>query len=329
MKSLKQLINIYGPTASGKTNLSIELAVTLKKNGFNTEIINFDSLLFYKELFIGTARPTKTEMKDVPHHLVGVQSITTPVNSSDFVSMAGPILEELWAKKKIPILVGGSGFYIRALLKGMYSTEPASELSEEKKALFKRMLEENDKKDNKILINFLKKNDPESLLYIHSNDFYRLSRAVDFFIVNNKKMSDQKKELDKKNPYDFSSNLNIDCETHNFYLLPPKSEHLEIINLRTRKMLKEGLIEEVKNLLKKGFNKNLKPLQSIGYKETIDFIELKKLDKEDLIERINISTRQLAKAQKTFFKKVIQSTELNPLEPKQENISNIIQSLKL
>ena len=268
-------------------------------------------------------------MRGVKHHLTGIQSIKNPINSSDFVALTKPILDNLWSEEKIPILVGGSGFYIRALLKGMYSSEQSTNATEEQKKTFDQILSCNDKKNNTELVNFLEKNDPESLQNIHKNDFYRLSRAVEFFIFNNKKMSNQKKELDKKNPYDFSSNLNIDCQPINIYLLPPKEEHLRIIENRTRKMVKGGLVEEVKGLIEKGFSKNLKPLQSIGYKETIEFIESNQVTTDSLIEKISISTRQLAKAQKTFFKKVTQKTELNPLAPKQENISKVINLLSL
>lgn len=329
MKNPNKIVNIFGPTASGKTSLSIELALELKKRGQTAEIVNFDSLLFYKELLIGTARPTIEEMRGIKHHLTGVQTIKSPINSSDFVSLAKPILNKLWKQEKIPILVGGSGFYIRSLLKGMYASEKSTNVTEEQKNTFNIILASNDEKNNRELVNFLKKNDPESLQNIHANDFYRLSRAVEFFIFNNKKMSDQKKELDKKNPYNFSSNLNIECQPINIYLLPPKEEHLKIIENRTRSMVEGGLIEEVKELIEKGFNKNLKPLQSIGYKETIEFIESNQGTTDSLIEKISISTRQLAKAQKTFFKKVVQKTELNPLEPKQENISKVINLLSL
>ena len=122
-------------------------------------------------------------MRGVKHHLTGVQTIKSPINSSDFVSLAKPILNKLWNQNKIPILVGGSGFYIRALLKGMYSSEQDTNVTEQQKNTLNKILTSNDEKNNRELINFLEKNDPESLQNIHINDFYRLSRAVEFFYL--------------------------------------------------------------------------------------------------------------------------------------------------
>jgi tRNA dimethylallyltransferase len=323
------LINIFGPTASGKTSLSIELAKVLSQAGFNAEIINFDSLLFYKELNIGTAKPTDEEMNGVKHHFVGTQSISTPINSSDFVLKSKPLIEAMIKKNIIPILVGGSGFYLRALLKGMYSSEPTKHISKEAKEAYKAIINKNDVNNNEELLKFLKQNDPESLINIHQNDFYRLSRAVEYFIINQKKLSDQKKDLDKRNPYNFEENLNINSLPLNLYLLPEKSKHLEIILKRTEKMIDDGLISEVQGLLDGGFDKNLKPLNSIGYKETINFIDTKKESKKELIEEINISTRQLAKSQKTFFQKVTPKTVINPLEGLDKNIEKVFNLLSI
>tara|TARA_B100000925_G_C21991504_1_gene467056 strand:+ start:804 stop:1790 length:987 start_codon:yes stop_codon:yes gene_type:complete len=324
MTQSKNLINIFGPTASGKTKLSIELAKSLISKGLKAEVINFDSLLFYKELNIGTAKPTQHEMEGVRHHFVGTQSISSPINSSHFVSISKPIIAQLITEGTLPILVGGSGFYLRALLKGMYSSdEPREKTNKLENIKFAEILDKNDKANNEELINFLKKNDPESLENIHQNDFYRLSRAVEYFTINNKKLSLQKKELDAKNPYNFEENLSLNVSPLNLYTFPEKNAHLEIILNRTKDMIKNGLIEEVKDLLAQGFDKTLKPLNSIGYKETINFIFSKSENKDELIEKINISTRQLAKSQKTFFKKVTPKTMIDPLEDINKNIEKI------
>ena len=323
MKLTKNLINIFGPTASGKTNFSIELAKFLIERNISAQIVNFDSLLFYKELNIGTAKPTTEEMSGVTHHFVSGQSINNPINSSDFVNLAKPLIESLISKNVIPILVGGSGFYLRALLKGMYSSGPTKLASKEDKNRYENIIKKNDQTNNFELINFLKENDPGSLNNIHTNDFYRLSRAVEYFIINKSKLSDQKKVLDKRGPYDFENNLNINANPINIYLLPDKVAHLKIILNRTKKMIEDGLIKEVEELISQGVNKNLKPLGSIGYKETINFIEKKSTDQNELIEQINISTRQLAKAQKTFFKKIQPKVVLDPLNSTKKNIEKI------
>ena len=186
MKLYHNLINIFGPTASGKTHLSVELAKHLKSNNIQAEIINFDSLVFYEELNIGTAKPSIDEMRGITHHLVGTQSVLNPINSSDFTKIAKPLIKSLINENVIPILVGGSGFYLRALLKGMYQSESNRKMTESQKSEFTELLQSNDKNGNGVLNDFLRINDPESLDNIHHNDFYRLSRAVEYFILNKK-----------------------------------------------------------------------------------------------------------------------------------------------
>ena len=302
-----KLIIVSGPTASGKTGTSIKLAKFIQDQFHqDVAIVNFDSLLFYKEISIGTAKPTINERENISHYMIDIESINAPLNASDYIDQANKTISELHQKNIIPILVGGSAFYLRALLKGMYESPKSSE---EIKTLVEKQYKENGIEP---IIQFLKINDPEVLEYLHKNDHYRLTRAYEHFLSNGTKISEQKKESDNNDPYDFHK-LKVPWEICHFYLDLPKNIHFEIIQKRTQKMFQDGLLEEVDNLLKNGYSTELKPLNSIGYKETIEFLQGKYLTKEECIERICISTRQLAKSQRTFFKKIRPKHEINSL----------------
>ena len=316
---MNKYIIISGSTASGKTKISIDIAKHLINKGLKSEIINFDSLLFYKELNIGTAKPTLEEQDGIIHHLIDTNSITEPMNVSDFILKANQILNDLFKHNIIPILVGGSAFYIRALVKGMIDSSEEKNTSQ---VVFNTINEI--KKDNDGVINFLKKNDPEIFNFIHFNDDYRLTRAVEFYLHNQRPYSTEIKRIDENKPYDFSHNNLINGEMLHLYLEIEKEAHLNIIQERAYNMVHGGLIDEVENILQQNFDKNLKPLTSIGYKETINFIENQEtLNKNDLIESIYIATRQLAKAQKTFFRKIKPKITLSPLDSP-HNLFNLV-----
>jgi len=297
---MNNLCIISGPTASGKTSTSIQLA---KK--FGGEIVNFDSLLLYQELNIGSAKPTKSEMSGVPHHLIGINSIEAPLNASSYIEIALEKINQLHLENKLVFLVGGSGFYLQALLYGMFSsgTTP-NDIIEKSNKLYK---------DQGIepFIDFLRTNDQESFKRYHQNDHYRIRRAVEHYWHNQTPFSKSRDQMmaareENSNIKKFKWNI------FHIHLDLPKDQHLQIIAKRTSQMLKDGLVSEVQDILNKGHSPNLKPLQSIGYKETIDFIR-GELEENDLCDRINISTRQLAKAQRTWFKKINKST-YHPLD---------------
>ena len=300
---MAKVIIISGPTATGKTRSSILLAKKI-----DAEIVNFDSLLFYKELSIGTAKPTLEEQGGVIHHLINVVSVKTPLNASDFILKAERKIEEILSQNKNVILVGGSAFYLRALIKGMYDDNPISnELRSEVEDLF-------EDKGIDPFIDFLKKHDPNSLENLHPNDHYRLLRAYEYFKSTGLPISKQKKKLDQNDPYDFSRNNHPHWDIIHIHLDLPKNQHFELIQKRTKKMVEEGLIKEVENLLQKGFSGEEKPLKSIGYKETIAYIKGEFKGLQEYRERISISTRQLAKSQRTFFKKIHPKLEFNSFE---------------
>ncbi|MCP4912592.1 MAG: tRNA (adenosine(37)-N6)-dimethylallyltransferase MiaA [Oligoflexia bacterium] len=319
--SVKPLIIVSGPTASGKTSTSIAIAKNLIANQFQCEIVNYDSLYFYKELSIGTAKPTLQEMDGIPHHGISITSISNNFNAADFVDFALPKLNELWTKDIIPILVGGSPFYIRALIKGMYDSPTISDdVTEKVKRIYK---EEGIGK----IINELKINDPNCLDYLHENDHYRLTRALEFFYQTGQKISDHKKKTDEKDPFDFSENQIEGLKQYHCYLDLPKEDHFEIIKSRASQMLKDGLLEEVKALLAKGF-KDEKALGSIGYKETIQYLADEFDSQEEYLERISISTRQLAKSQRTFYKKIRPKVEYHPVRDRDKILKETLEFIK-
>ncbi len=284
-----KILIIAGPTATGKTQLSIELA---KQS--NAEIINFDSLLFYQQLNIGTAKPSLEELNSVPHHMINIQSISEPLNAADYYQRTLPIIQEIHSKNRPIILVGGSGFYLQTLLKGMYQSP-----STPQEILMKS---ENIYRDKGItpFREFLYENDIESYQQYHENDHYRIRRAVEHFWANKTKFSSVRAEMQTRNispPQKYKWNIRYN------YIDLNKEDHLEIISKRTNKMITDGLENEVRSLLSQGFTGAEKPLMSIGYKEMQAYLNEEIKSIEDCVERINISTRQLAKSQRTWFKK--------------------------
>ncbi len=300
---------ISGATASGKTSLSIELALNLIEKGIKAEIINFDSLLFYKGLNIGTAKPTESEKQNVPHHLINICSIEEEMNASKFTELATPLIEKLHRENIVPILVGGSAFYIRALVKGMYES---TSISEETRNQVEKTLEE---KGFSFIREKLESFDNASYNSLHENDEYRNIRAYEFYIQTGRPISQEKSKIE--DPYDFEQNQHPDWDIFHIYLDLPKEEHWEIMEKRTKEMLNRGLLDEVSNILKDdSLTGEEKSLQSIGYKESVEYIRKTSPDiqtEDELCERIFISTRQLSKSQKTFFKKIKPKHTYHPL----------------
>lgn len=296
-----KVVVISGPTATGKTDISIELA-----RQFGGEIVNFDSLVLYKEITIGTAKPTPEEQGEIPHHMVGMASISNPLNAADYAKLALPLINKLLSEKKLVYLVGGSGFYLQALVKGMYdSPTTAKEITERSDKLY-------EESGIAPFLEILKKEDPISFERYHENDHYRVRRAVEHFWNNGTPLSSERARKDQQNEAREESNIH-GWDLLHLHLDIPREEHFEIIKKRTDRMLATGLIEEVEGLLKDGFSGEEKPLQSIGYKEVLELRSGELADLEACRERINISTRQLAKSQRTWFNRVPGKQTFHPL----------------
>jgi tRNA dimethylallyltransferase len=290
---------ISGPTASGKTSTSISLAKL-----FGGEIVNFDSLLFYREINIGTAKPTDEEKDGVIHHFVDCASVKSPINAADYSKMAIAKINEIHSRGLIAYLVGGSGFYLQAVLKGMYDsqTTPTKVIDKSNKLY--------DEKGISPFREILKEYDPVSFTRYHENDHYRIRRAVEHFWTNATIFSDEREKMKSKDEQ--SPELVHNWNVFHAHLDLDKEEHFKIIQKRTNQMLESGLLDEVDKLLVDDFTGAEKPLKSIGYKECFQYRAGILKDLASLEERINISTRQLAKSQRTWFKKVDKST-YNPL----------------
>ena len=310
MATSKPVLIISGPTAVGKTSLGIQLGrELLLQKDISLEVVNFDSLLFYRELSIGTARPDRKQMAGIPHHLVGQISIAQEFNAADFVFQAKKIMTEIHARGNLPALIGGSGFYLRALIKGMWEMKKINTNARQ------WVRQQYRQKGISPLLNILKDNDPESLKTIHPNDHYRLGRACEYFLETGEAISVQKKEF-KDDPFDFSQHSHKDTIFLHIHLEIDKERHRKWIEQRTQDMLDSGLLGEIRQLLKSGITGRERPLQSIGYKEGLEYLQGRIKDSKTLMEKIVISTRQLAKAQRTFFKKISPKHTFMPEERK-------------
>lgn len=297
-----KVVIISGPTATGKTDAAIELART-----FGGEVVNFDSLLLYKEITIGTAKPTPGERKQIPHHMIDVTSIAQPMNASDYMRMAYPVVEKLLQDKKTVYLVGGSGFYLQALLKGMYdSPSTPADVSNRSELLYSR-------EGIAPFREILRLHDRGSFERYHENDHYRIRRAAEHWWTNGTPFFEERNKKNESNTTLPGATIH-GWEIFHAHLDMPKEEHLKIIGNRTDRMLDTGLIEEVRALLDQGFTGLEKPLQSIGYREALDFIFGVYKTKAECRDRIVISTRQLAKSQRTWFKRDPSKRIYHPLK---------------
>lgn len=283
-----EIIIICGPTASGKSSLAIELAKKL-----NTEIISADSLAIYKKLNVGTAKPSIQELNEVKHHLIDVVEPTDSFSVHDYEKLALPIVNELISKGKIPIICGGTGFYINSILYNLSygNTAGNDELREKFKNLAKT-------EGASYVYNELKKVDAETALKLHENDVVRVIRALEIYYATGKKKSEQN---DKAFPrYNYKA-----------YAVNRDREVLyDRINKRVDVMLNNGLIDEVKGLMNDGITKENQCMQGIGYKEVYDAVIENNYD--NLSELLKLNTRHYAKRQITFFKKLDGLTMVSP-----------------
>lgn len=274
----KNLIVIAGPTAIGKTSLSIKLAKELK-----TEIISCDSRQFYKELSIGTAIPSKEELREIEHHFIQNQSIEKRCNIADFEKNAIKKIESLFQRYNNVILVGGSGLYIDAICKGIdFLPDISKEIREKINTQYR-------KNGLEWLQNKVKKLDPEYFEYVDIKNPQRLMRCLEVYTTSTKKISSLHKKKHKKRNFNIIKiGLKIDRES-----LYKK------INIRVDKMIKDGLIDEANHLIN---YRHYNALNTVGYKELFDFFDGNS-NLETAIEKIKQNTRRLAKRQITWFKR--------------------------
>ena len=289
---MDKLLIICGPTASGKTALAIECAKLLK-----TEIISADSLYIYTDLNIGTAKPTIEEREGIVHHLIDVAKPTDTFTVSQFRELAEPIIKKLHSKGKIPIVCGGTGFYINSLIYDLsyVNGEGNPEVREKYQLLAKEH-------GNNYVYDILLKVDEDSAKKLHPNDVKRVIRALEIYESGAKK-SDIKDDLTPK--YDFKA-FTIDFPRETLY---------ERINKRVDLMFDLGIIDEVKGLMDKNITLENQCLQGIGYKETYAYLN-NEITLDNAKELIKLNTRHYAKRQITFFKKMPNLTYLEPKDAK-------------
>ncbi len=297
---MPKVLVVCGATASGKTSLAVACAKQL-----NTEIISADSLLVYKGLNIGTAKPNEEEKQGVLHHLIDVVSPKESFSVSDYEDLALPIVQDLLAKGKTPIICGGTGFYINALLyKSQFGNAGADE---NVRKYYENLVEERGKE---YVYQILREKDMESAEKLHYNDVKRVIRALEIYDVTGKpKSMQQDKPISR---FDFVA-VSIDY---------PREMLYERINLRVEQMFEQGLLEEVQSLLNDGITEEMQCMQGIGYKEVAEGIRENK-SVEEIKELVKKNTRNYAKRQITFFKRMQNHVKL----PK--NKANAEEVLKL
>ena len=306
----KPLIILTGPTAAGKTSLSIELAKSI-----GGEIISADSMQVYKKMDIGTAKIRPEEMQGVPHYLIDELDPSEEFNVVAFVEKSKEAMKKIYAAGHIPIIVGGTGFYIQALLYDIDFSQ-----HEDKESYRKELEQFAKEKGKEYLYEILKKKDPEYATITHCNNVKKVIRALEYYKETGKKLSEHNEEQrQKESPYNFAY----------FVLYHDREELYDRINRRVDLMMEDGLLFEVESLIKEGYTKNLVSMQGLGYKEFFDYFD-GRMTLEDTVDKIKKDTRHFAKRQLTWFRREKEVIWLNKKEYEQEkdlldSVLNIIQ----
>ncbi|RMG00766.1 MAG: tRNA (adenosine(37)-N6)-dimethylallyltransferase MiaA [Acidobacteria bacterium] len=279
----KAIYAIVGPTASGKTELSIDLALRLR----NAEIINCDSVQIYKGIWIATSKPSKEEMKGIPHHLIDYIDPNHSYTAADWAKDAAEKIVEIESRGNIVIICGGTGFYLRALMKPLFES-PDTDL-----ALRERLRKIMTEKGTEHLHKILSRVDPELAKKLFPRDYPRVMRALEFFFQTGRRLSEAQKNLPE--PPEFAKRIKI------FALNPPREKLYEKINLRTERHFADGLVEEVKRLLAEGVKENTSALGAHGYRRVCEYLRGERT-LEEAIEKTKQDVRNYAKRQITWFK---------------------------
>ncbi len=286
----KKLVILTGPTAVGKTDLSIGLAKRIQG-----EIISADSVQVYHKMDIGSAKIMPQEMQGVPHHLVDVLPFTENFDVVTFAEMAKKAMNEIYDRGHIPILVGGTGFYIQAVL---YDIDFEETESSEMRVELEKLADE---KGAHYMHEMLKEVDPKSAEDIHENNVRRVIRAIEYYKLTGQKISEHNKEQhEKESPYDFQY----------FVLNDDRQKLYDRIEKRVDIMLEQGLVEEVKGLMDEGLTKEMTAMQALGYKEIADYLT-GDITLEEAVYRIKRDTRHFAKRQLTWFRRERNVTFVN------------------
>ena len=279
----KKLIILTGPTAVGKTKLSIELAKAI-----NGEIISADSMQVYQQMDIGSAKVKPDEMGGVPHFLIDIMKPSEAFNVVTFQLLAKEAMADIYSRGKVPIIVGGTGFYIQAILNDIEFDE--NEKSSEIREKYERLLNEH---GEAALHKRLMEVDEAAAAKIHQNNSKRVIRALEYFEQTGNKISMHNQEQRERiSPYDFK-----------YFVLNDEREMLyKRIDERVDKMIVDGLIGEVKELHEEGYTRDMVSMQGLGYKEILEYLD-GECTLEEAIYKIKRDTRHFAKRQITWFKR--------------------------
>jgi len=271
------VVAVVGPTASGKSALALELALA-----FNGEIVNCDSLQVYRGLDIGTAKTPAAERRGVPHHMLDLLPPTAIFSAGDYAQMARPVISEVCQRGRLPVLAGGTGFYLRSLLEGL------DEIPSRDEALRARI----ERRTPAQLHRLLKRLDQEAAARIHPNDGQKLVRALEIRLLARRPAAEL--FTPEKHPARY--------EALKLVLDPPRTALHARIEERTRQMFAHGLVEEVRELVRTGVPLDAKPFEAIGYRQAVEVLA-GHISLEQAITSTVIATRQYAKRQLTWFRR--------------------------
>ncbi len=277
----KFAVAIFGPTGVGKSSIALELA---KENG---EIISVDSMQVYKFMDIGTAKPSKEDQELVKHHLIDVICPDVQFSAGEFKRQAQELIQQIFKNNKTPFLVGGTGLYFSSLVRGMIDIPKIDD------KVKKNIILKWDKIGQQRMYDSLKRLDYDYSKIIHPNDKQRTLRALEVIIGTGKKYSSFLNKNNKKEDFNYIL-IGINVERKSLY---------EIINNRVDQMIENGLVDEVKGLLKKGYSRNNPGLKAIGYKEIIDYLDGKN-SLEEAVLSVKKNSRRYAKRQLTWFRNI-------------------------
>jgi tRNA dimethylallyltransferase len=275
------LVVVLGPTGSGKTALSLALA-----GRFQGEIVNCDSVAMYREFEIGTAKPTPAERVRVPHHLLDFVDPTSYITAGEYARQAREVLQQIKSRGSLPIVVGGTGLYLRALLEGLF---PGPQRSEE---LRERLRQRAAEKGSAYLHRILSRLDPAAAAKIHANDIPKLVRAVEICLASRTKMTEMWKQGRDPLPGFGIVRLGLDPDRDLLYAR---------INQRAGRMFEGGLVEETKTLLEK-YGERAHPLAALGYKQAVQFLR-GDISKQTALQAAQQAHRNYAKRQMTWFRR--------------------------
>lgn len=299
------LVVVLGPTGSGKTALSLALA-----ERFRGEIVNCDSVAMYREFEIGTAKPTAAERARAPHHLLDFVEPTGYMTAGEYARQARQTLEEIKSRGVLPIVVGGTGLYLRALLEGLF---PGPQRSEE---LRERLRQQAEQKGPAYLHRLLDRLDHAAAAKIHANDTPKLIRAIEVCLASRQKMTEMWKS--GRDPLRGFHVLRLGLD-------PDRTELYRRINQRAQRMFDFGLVEETQRLLEK-YGDAARPLTSLGYKQAVQFLR-GELDREAALQAARQAHRNYAKRQMTWFRRepeVVWLTGLGNEQSVQEEAASLV-----